>query len=195
MSRHRRLWVIKVDGASEPFCIPKVQRCVNRALREASFDPAPAMPLAKAIAAHLAQTREVERPQTEFIFQCVHGVLAETGFRRAAEALVRHRDKRSRVREQIRIFRFDAPALEPAAWSKSAVVATVQTEYRVRPSVARVVAAEIEAKIVLLGYRCLSSDLLESLIRNELSAWGLLHSFRACEGVECAPIAARPDID
>lgn len=195
MSRHRRLWVIKADGASEPFCVPKVHRCVSRALREARFDPAPAMPLAKAIAAHLVQHGESERPQTEFIFQCVRGVLAETGFRQAAEALARHREKRSRAREQIRVFRFDAPALEPAAWSKSTVVASVQTEYRVRPSVARVIAAEIEAKIVLLGYRCLSADLLDSLIRNELSAWGLLHSFRASEGVECAPIAARPDND
>jgi hypothetical protein len=174
VSRRRKTIVAKRDGSLEVFSLSKLSRSVQRALRDAELDPHLAIPLSKAIKAHVSAWEEAEPPTTEHIFECARAVLAETGCEAAAVCFDRHRRQRSARRERISVIDQGASVTAPEPWSKTRLVTSLQRKYGLRYAVARSLAGEVESKIVVMEYRVVSSGLIWEIVRHELAAWGLL---------------------
>ena len=68
-------------------------------------------------------------------------------------------------------------------------MATLRGQYGLRQGVSRYLASEIEGKIIGLDYQNVSSELLNALVRSELSSWGLLDD-RSVDS--CGAVAGRP---
>ena len=57
-------------------------------------------------------------------------------------------------------------------WRKAVVVNTLQARYGLRRPTARILAREIETRVLALEYPLVSTGLINELMRNELLAWG-----------------------
>ena len=53
------------------------------------------------------------------------------------------------------------------------MIAVLEEQYDIGLAAARILAGELETRVLNLGYRRISRGLLKELIRTELSAWGL----------------------
>ena len=166
--------VAKRSGALERFASAKLRRSVENALRDSHADPQLARPLADAVAVHLQDCDDAQPPSTEYVHQCIVAVLSETGLEAAARCYRRHHERRAQARAQTRVYvaAGSSPA-EAESWNKARLVAWLARTSGLRQPVARVMAAEIETKLLSLKYKNVSGGLVAALARNELAAWGL----------------------
>jgi len=174
VKRTRTLVLTKRDGTLERFNFQKLRVCLSKALQAAGDDRHLAEPLARAIADHLERLDPSEMPSTEYVFRCACAVLEQTGLAEAARLLVAHRRLREARRQRVQVYDPAEPGRPPCRWRKDALVSTLQNAYDLRQAVARFLAGRIEERVFELGYRLLSKGFIAELVRNEVSAWGLL---------------------
>ncbi|MCH8804736.1 MAG: hypothetical protein IH986_01430 [Planctomycetes bacterium] len=162
----------KRDGHTEAFCIAKVKRCLGAAMSACSRDARFADPLAQAVQMHLEQWTETRPPTSNYIFRCLRSALVQTGMPEAAEELLSHRQIRSAGRCGIRVYDSAGRRSNGEPWRKAALVNTLQARYGLRRPTARILAREIETRVLALDYPLVSTALINELMRNELLAWG-----------------------
>ncbi len=184
--------VAKRDGSVEPFEFAKLRRCLAVAMKGCGYDAVYADALARAVALHLQDWRDAAPASTGYIAGCVKAVLEETGLCDVAGFLDRHRRQRDSKRSRISVI--DAASAEKLqrSWAKKLAVEVLVERHGVRASVARILAAEVEQRVLALNYNMISTGLLDEIIRNELMAWGLADSCLAGQSklLEDSP---RPD--
>lgn len=164
--------ITKSDGSKEPLHAAKLRRCVTRVLGDGGLDRHMADPLTKAVNVHIQHSRHA-LPTSEYVYQCVLAALSQTGLGKAALLLESHREQRRRARRRVAVYDAARP-IRPAAWSKSRLVASLKSGYGLGHSVARQLGGLIETKVLGMGFRFVSSELVAAIVRNELQAWGLL---------------------
>jgi hypothetical protein len=179
--------IAKRDGSLEAFELCKLRRTLAGAMRGCGYDEMYADALAKAVAIHVKEWRDATPPTTEYIFGCVRAVLDETGLGDVAASLQRYARQREMKRRRVEVLNTRHPEQPKAAWSKGRIAGTLERRHGLKPSVARILAAEIESRVLGLNYGVVSSALIAELIRNELMAWGLSDDAMA--------VALRPEVD
>jgi len=142
-------------------------------MRGCGYDEMYADALAKAVAIHVKEWRDHSPPTTEYIFGCVQAVLDETGLGDVAAALQRHARQREGKRRRVEVLNTRRQEQPRVAWSKGRIAGTLERRHGLKSSVARILAGEIENRVLGLNYGVVSSALIAELIRNELMAWGL----------------------
>lgn len=168
--------VAKRDGSVEPFGFAKLRRCLSVAMKGCGYDAVYADALARAVALHLQDWRDATPATTGYIAGCVKAVLEETGLNDVANFLDRHRRQRDLRRSRIDLVELTAPERVQRKWTKRRVVEALVEAYGVRLPVARILAGEVEQRVLALNYNVISTSLLNEIIRNELMAWGLAES-------------------
>lgn len=188
MKRGEPVIIGKRDGHTEAFSIAKLKRCLSGAMLACSRDARFADPLAQAVQMHLEQWAEARPPTSDYIFRCLRSALTQTGMPEAAEELVSHRQIRSAGRRSVRVYDSAGCRSNGEPWRKAALVNTLQARYGLRRPTARMLAREIETRVLALDYPLVSTALINELMRNELSAWGLDDN-----AVEPAQVDRSPD--
>lgn len=173
MNSSQTLSVIKSDGSHERFEFAKLRRCLSHAMRACQYDERYADALAQAVAMHLKDWDEPRPPRADYIFQCIRTVLTETGLGDVAKALVSHRRQRAARRRQLRVIDSRRGVREPVPWEKGRIALTLERRHRLARGTARILAGEIEQRVLGLNYSVISAALVAEVIRNELMAWGL----------------------
>lgn len=189
MSELREIMVVKRDGGVEPFERAKLRRCLGLAMQASRRDPHIADALSRAIELHLDEWRDRRPPTTEHVFCCVQRALAETGLEPAAQFLSRHRRGRAGRRLALVVVGSGGSNSRPTPWRKSLVSDLLQSRHGLSRSTARILAGEIEDRVLSLGYRVVTARLIVELVRSELAAWGLGHD--VTDGAECV---VNPDV-
>lgn len=172
MKKSRGLWIVKRDGSHEAFDFAKLRRCVGAAMRACRYDDACADALCRAVRMHLDEARR-RPPSSEYVFRCVQSVLNETGLADVAEQLAGHRKVRDGRRRALAVIGARNGGAEAAPWEKSRVARSLERRYQLTHSTARILAGEIEQRVLALEYRVVSAALVDELVRNELMSWGL----------------------
>ena len=173
MKRGRTMKVAKRDGTVEPYSQEKIQHCLAMACEAVRVTPRVASSLARAVTIHLRECAAPGLPTTEYVFRCVRAALEQTDFSPAAKALCEHRRWRDAARGSVRIFDARRPERPGGLWRKARVARTLERRHQLSPRVARILAGELEERVLGLRYQLISTALLGELIRNELRAWGL----------------------
>ncbi|MBI5866066.1 MAG: hypothetical protein HZB38_16480 [Planctomycetes bacterium] len=171
MKKNKRASVEKRDGSCEAFDFRKLRRGLAAAMEGCGYDQLYADALARAVAIHVEEWREDAPPTTEYLFHCVRTVLQETGLPDVAEAVMRHRRLRQSKRKRTCVLTPGGEKAEP--WSKSRVAHSIERNHEIGAGVARILAGEIETRVLGLDFAVVSASLVAELIRNELMAWGL----------------------
>lgn len=171
----------KRDGKREPFSSAKLRRVVAVAMQECGIDTKLADPLVQAVEVHLRYWDEDRHPTSEYVFRCVHAVLKQTDLSEVAEALLQHRRWRRVRRRSVRVLRTRTKR-GSRGWKKNDLVAQLEGKYQIGHPVARIIAGDLEERVLNLGFRLVSQSLLDELVQNELMAWGLtdLDTVRSC---------------
>jgi len=191
-----RIIIAKRDGALEPFDIVKLRRCLATAMRACGCDPRFADALARAVALHLRQLSAPSPPTTDYIFRCVRTALVRTGMEPVAAELARHRRRRAAQRRRVSVWSAQHPQDTLQPWSKGRVADTLERRHGLGHSAARILAAEIERRVLALEYAVVSTTLVNELIQSELLAWGLAGAAAVRPGStadDAAPQAARKE--
>ncbi len=165
--------VIKRDGSSEPFSLAKLRRCILLGLAGTTHDIRIADALARAVYVHLKQLTGERRPTTDYVFGCVRTVLSRTKLGEVANRLTLHRKMRNSARKRLRVSEALVSASRTTKWRKKLLIALLQNAYGLQRSTARILAGEIETRVLSMNYAVISQVLISELIRNELMAWGL----------------------
>lgn len=193
MKKSRIARVAKRDGSQEAFEFGKLRRTLANAMRGCGYDEMYADALAKAVAIHVKEWGETTPPSTEYIFGCVRAVLDETGLGDVAASLQRHHRHREMKRRKVEVLTSRWPDRSRMPWSKGRVATTLERRHGLKPSVARILAGEIEGRVLGLNYGVVSSALIAELIRNELMAWGLSDDAIAVTSGQGVDAAVGPD--
>jgi hypothetical protein len=194
MRKRGSILVAKRDGAIEPFDAAKPRRCLAAAMAACNCDPRLADALARAVELHLRQWSEPQPPTTDYVFRCLRTALAETGLARVAQRLIAHRQRRAAQRQRLAVGRQQDCCDKATPWRKASVAETLERRYGLDCAVARILAGEVERRVLGLEYAVVSTALINELIRSELSAWGLgdsVHEIAARTRPPLAPIADR----
>lgn len=166
--------IAKREGALEPFEPAKPRRCLAAAMKTCHRDVRLADALVRAVALHL-RDRPADAPTSaNYIFRCLCVALTKTGMEDVARQLVLHRRFRADQRRRLSVFDADQSQYALAPWRKAAVAATLAGRYGLSLAVARILAGEIECRVLGLGYSVVSKALIRELLRSELLAWGLV---------------------
>ena len=186
--------IAKREGQLERFEPPKPRRCQAAAMKACNRDLRLADALAGAVALHLRDWSAAGPPSSDYIFRCLRTALVETGMEDVAQHLVLHRRRRASQRRGLSVFDVDKSHYALAPWRKAAVAATLEGRHGLTHAVARILAGEIERRVLALEYSVVSKSLIRELVRNELLAWGLVDAMTelapGAQGV--ALIADRP---
>jgi hypothetical protein len=166
--------IIKRDGTREPFSPAKLRRIIIAGMRACRYDVKLAEPLVQAVEVHLRYWEEPKPPTSEYVFRCVFAVLKQTGLKDVAECLAAHRRWRRMQRRNVRLLR-QPPKRGSKPWRKASLVAHLRKRFGVGQEVARIVAGDLEMRVLNLGFQELSQRLMEELVLSELAAWGLLN--------------------
>lgn len=166
--------VVKRDGSVELFQFVKLKRALSAGMKTCQYDERYADALARAVAIHVQEWNEPRPPTTEYVFHCVREVLRETGLEDVAREIVRYRRTRSLMRKHLEVVDTRRTGRPQKPWSKAVVTQTLVRRYELRTEVARILAGEIERRVLSLKYSVISTALVAEMIRNELMAWGLL---------------------
>lgn len=168
-----QMMVCKREGGVEPFDPEKLRRCLVAAMRSCCSDERYADALARAVALHLNDWSEPRPPTTDYIFRCVRTALIETGMEPVARILVSHRRRRAAQRRHLSVCDPSESQFVLTPWRKAAVAANLEGSCGLGHSVARIIAGEVERRVLALEYTVVSTALIAELTRNELLAWGL----------------------
>lgn len=171
--------VSKRGGQLEPFDAGKLRRCLATAMRACQRDERFADALAHAVQLHLRDWPESQPPTTDYIFRCLRTALTETGMVQVAQFLLHQRRRRAAQRSGVSVWQMHNGQETLSPWRKARIAEMLERRYELGHSVARILAGEIERRVLALGYSTVSAGLIAELIRNELMAWGLLESAAA----------------
>ncbi len=169
----KSILIAKHDGTQELFAPAKLRRMVAVAMRACHYDPKLSEPLVQAVEVHLQYWDEPRPPTSEYLFRCVQAVLKQTGLSDVADVLAAHRRWRRVKRHSVQVQRRHSKR-GPRPWRKAALVTLLEKRYGVMHDTARIIAGELEMRVLNLGYRVITAGLLEELVHNELLTWGLL---------------------
>lgn len=172
MNATKQLIIVKRDGAVEDFAPAKLRRVIALGMRANQYDPKLADPLVEAVEVHLRYWNEPRPPSTDYVFRCVYAVLKQTGLQEVADTLASHRRWRRTRRRATRVLR-EAPKKGSKPWRKANLVAALEDRHGLGHTTARIVAGELEQRVLNLGFKLLPPTLLAELIQTELMAWGL----------------------
>lgn len=172
MKATKDIVIVKRDGAVESFSRAKLRRVIANGMRTCHYDPKLADPLVEAVEVHLQYWEDPRPPTTEYVFRCVYAVLKQTGLQEIGDCLAAHRRWRRTKRRATRVLR-EAPKRGSKPWRKSALIATLEDRHGLGHTTARIVASELESRVLNLGFKTLPQSLLAELIQTELMAWGL----------------------
>ena len=127
-------------------------------------------------------------PTIEEIQDMVEKVLIETGHAKTAKAYILYREKRSRIRETMkvrkRLIEKNDPTdisllVDPATrdelmpWNKEHIALALENEADVPAEVAREIASAVEQRVIASGIKRISTSLIRELVDNELFERGL----------------------
>lgn len=193
MKRNRVALIRKRDGSVERFSCAKLQRCLSIVLDGTRQDVRLAGPLARAVAIHLADWSDKDLPTSEYVYRCVQAVFTQTDLGVCARRLAAHRRQRRALRKQTRVVYPHEPQTPPVGWRKTRVVRALRRSHGLRTPVARLVAAEVEAHVLGLGFQFVQSAVIAALVQNVLMTWGLsADGPRRISGVAVSEPAAEP---
>ncbi len=185
--------VRKRDGREVPFDQTKISSAIFRAARSAGGeDRRLADELAAVVVHFLEKFSTSPVPSIEEIQDMVEKVLIETGHARTAKAYILYRDRRDRLRVDLRVRR-PRPLLDDEAdaggpwvasgrgdgvepWAKSRIAESLERELSLPASAAGEIAAAVEERVLRSGLRCLKTSLIRELVEHELDERGLLGS-------------------
>lgn len=174
MKRSRELPVLlKRDGEREAFDFAKLSRSVAAALSASGYDPRCAPPLCRAVSLHLEQWRDPRPPTTEYVYRCVRTVLNETGLEDVADGFAAYRRRREALRRGVKVLSSRRNVNGPTSWEKGRIARLLVRRYDLTAVTARILAGDIERRVLAIGHSVVSAALVTELIRNELMAWGL----------------------
>ncbi|MEM7167301.1 MAG: ATP cone domain-containing protein [Planctomycetota bacterium] len=144
--------------------------------------------LASAVAHFLQEYKGHSAIRVDEIHDMVEKVLMETGHREVARSYIILREKRARIRRQIRVRpplsdesvplvqdRHDSTA---HAWDRARIVTALMEEGDVEADIAESVAKSVEERVVRSGMRSISTSLLRELVNNELFELGVTGGLR-----------------
>jgi len=127
-------------------------------------------------------------PTIEEIQDMVEKVLIETGHAKTAKAYILYRERRSRIRETMKVRKklvekhdsTDISLLvDPATrdevtpWNKEHIALALEKEADVPPDLAREIASVVERRVIASGMKRISTSLVRELVDNELFERGL----------------------
>jgi 2-phosphoglycerate kinase len=186
VSSSKRIMIAKREGDLEVFETAKLRRCLTAAMKLCNCDTRLADALARAVKLHLQDWTETAPPTTDYVFRCIRTALTETGMDHVAQRIAGYRRRREIQRRSLLVsdHRISRPAAVP--WRKATVARSLETFHGLSHSVARILASEIEQRVLALGYNVVSTALIAELIRSELWAWGLADT--------AATMAPQPDV-
>ena len=173
MKSKTRVMIAKREGVLEAFEPAKPRRCLGAAMKACGCNTRLAEALAQAIELHVRDWPDPSPPSSRYIFRCLHTALMETGMEDVAQRLVLHRRRRASQRRRMSVFDPDQSRYALAPWRKAAVAGTLEGRYGLSHAVARILAGEIERRVLALEYSVVSKPLIRELVQNELLAWGL----------------------
>lgn len=166
--------IAKREGAIEAFDRGKLRRVIALAMEPEGHAPQLASALASAVEMHLAAWDEPRPPTSDYIFKCVCEVLQQTGMDDVGVRMRRLRRLRHAQRKNIRIVERSNESANSVMWRKALVAELFERLYALGSKTARALAAEVEQRILRIGYREVSTTLLHEIMRTEVRAWGLL---------------------
>lgn len=172
MTQAREILVVKRGGDVEPFALEKLGRCIRVGLLARGDDPVFASPLARAIEVHVEGLGASRRPTSDYLFKCATTVLRETGMGEVARALAEHRRGRALARRRVRVRTADSRP-QGDRWDKARLAAWLERHCDLRRATARLLAGEVERRVLKLEYEVIAGPLVRELILSELGAWGL----------------------
>jgi hypothetical protein len=173
MKNHTCVMIAKREGGLEAFEPPKLRRCLAVVMRECHCDTRIADALARAVELHLRDWPDRSPPSSGYIFRCLCTALTETGMEHVAQRLALHRRRRASQRQRLSVFDPAQSRYGLIPWRKAALAGTLKGRYGLGHAAARILAGEIERRVLALEYSVISKRLIHELARNELLAWGL----------------------
>jgi hypothetical protein len=195
--------IVKRDGREVPFERARIRDAVARAQAAVGDDdPLFAEEVADVVTMTLERTHapppedrspglpSPSAPHVEEIQDLVELALVQMGRAPVAKAYILYRDRRSRLRELVRVER-PAGAATPlvsdedgtAPWSRSHLARTLMGEAGLTRPVAEDVAERVEARVFGLGLGRVSSSLVRELAAGELAVMGLASALRQREPI------------
>lgn len=181
--------VRKRNGRLVPFNETKITDAIFKAAQAVGGeDRALAEELAGVVTLFLEKTFDGRVPGIEEIQDMVEKVLIETGHAKTAKAYILYREKRTRIRESLRVRKevrkngdrtdwsllVDAgthEALSP--WDKSLIAGALEKEADLDADTASEIAKAVEKKVFASGIQRISTSLIRELVDNELFERGL----------------------
>lgn len=177
-----QLKVLKNDGSTEVYYHTKVMGAIGHALCQCgSFREGVVDSLAEAVTTYISKNygNLIESDQIHSIIQAV---LSETGFFNAALLMHEHRIIRQSKRKRLEIIHFchedssdngrtphplkSAYFTEP--WNKTTIAWYLESERGLSRSLSRLVAGQVEEKVLAMNCQQITSSLVRELIENEL---------------------------
>ena len=181
--------VRKRDGRVAPFDVEKITEAVYRAAQAVGGeDRFMAQELADVVVMFLEKNFPSDIPGIEDIQDMVEKVLIETGHAKTAKAYILYRDKRSRLRRELKVRKqmrngkstTDLSLLvdpgskdEVLGWEKGRIIQALEKEAGLSPSLAGEIASAVEKRVFDSGLRRISTSLIRELVDNELFDRGL----------------------
>ncbi|MBU0650545.1 anaerobic ribonucleoside-triphosphate reductase [bacterium] len=180
--------VRKRDGRIVPFNKDKIAKAVFKAASAVGGeDEELSRELADVVMLYLKDNFGDKVPQIEEIQDVVEKVLIETGHARTAKAYILHRDKRTGLREALKIRKevkdgtnstdlslLVAPITkdEIFSWDKNRITESLIKEVGLPLEIAETIAQAVEKKVLNSGIKHLSTSLIRELVDNELFETG-----------------------
>jgi ribonucleoside-triphosphate reductase len=187
-------FVKKRDGRVVPFDVEKITEAVFRAAQAVGGeDRQMARELADVVLTFLEKEFKGDVPGIEDIQDMVEKVLIETGHAKTAKAYILYRDKRARIRRELKVRKqqrngnntTDLSLLvdpgskdEILTWEKGRIALALEKEAGLSPSLSSEIASSVERRVFDSGLRRISTALIRELVDNELFDRGLAGKLR-----------------
>ena len=182
-------YVLKRDGRKAPFNEKKIADAIFRAAQAVGGeDRALAEELADVVAMFLEKKYSGKTPGIEDVQDIVEKILIETGHAKTAKAYILYRDKRTRIRESLRVRKqtkqktdtTDVSLLvntetkdEVYPWDKRKIATAMEKEADIPEEIASEIANVVEHRVFASGLTRISTTLIRELVDNELFERGL----------------------
>ena len=182
-------YVLKRDGRKAPFNEKKIADAIFRAAQAVGGeDHALAEELAGVVAMFLEKKYSGKTPGIEDVQDIVEKILIETGHAKTAKAYILYRDKRTRIRESLRVRKqtkqkadtTDVSLLvntetkdEVYPWDKRKIATAMEKEADIPEEIASEIANVVEHRVFASGLTRISTTLIRELVDNELFERGL----------------------
>ncbi len=182
-------YVLKRDGRKAPFNEKKIADAIFRAAQAVGGeDRALSEELAGVVAMFLEKKYSGKTPGIEDVQDIVEKILIETGHAKTAKAYILYRDKRTRIRESLRVRKqtkqkadtTDVSLLvntetkdEVYPWDKRKIATAMEKEADIPEEIASEIANVVEQRVFASGLNRISTTLIRELVDNELFERGL----------------------